>query len=214
MSQNQIALRAKANLPTVLLTLLSIVQALALELMWAHIGANEYLHSWSFLAVLGWMQLGTTLLGVLLVWLIYSGLVMRFAWVPSTTDSVFPFIVGIIEFAQIATLGVDSIGQWFLVLAVLFAIMSWVTQVTMKRARHDGANDDFFRNIPPATLRDLFLSSIPIVILVIIGVGLLTSGNQGWGALICVSAAFTLISVQLVMNHHYTQKSYVFADTD
>lgn len=69
---NQVTRRAKAHFPTVLLTLLSIVQALALELMWSHLAENAYLYAWTPVAVLGWLQLATTLLGVLLIWLIYA----------------------------------------------------------------------------------------------------------------------------------------------
>ena len=151
MSDNQIRRRAKINFPTVLLTLLSIVQALALELMWTHLGEHPYLYEWSFLSALGWLQIVTTLLGILLIWLIYSGLVMRFSWVPSTSDAIFPFLVGIIEFAHIGVLGPSTIGIWFIITSILFATMASVTQVTMRRARNDADNDHFFSNIPRAS---------------------------------------------------------------
>ena len=124
MADNQISRRAKANLPTVLLTLLSIVQALALELMWTHLGEQPYLYTWSFIAFLSWLQIGATFLGILLIWLIYSDLVMRFSWVPATTDAIFPFLVGIVEFANISALGPNKIGLWFVLLGVLFAAMA------------------------------------------------------------------------------------------
>jgi hypothetical protein len=47
----------------VLLTLLSIVQALALELLWSHVRESVYLFDMSWTALLTWIQVGTTFLG-------------------------------------------------------------------------------------------------------------------------------------------------------
>lgn len=78
--------------------------------MWTLLGEHPYLYEWSFLAALSRLQMVTTLLGILLIWLIYSGLVMRFSWAPSTSDAIFPFLVGILEFAHIGVLGPSTIG--------------------------------------------------------------------------------------------------------
>ncbi len=58
--------RAKAHMPMVLLTLLSIIQALAPELTWEHIREQPYLLELTLTAALGWLQIATTLLGILL----------------------------------------------------------------------------------------------------------------------------------------------------
>ncbi|MFT7652771.1 MAG: hypothetical protein ACI9ON_003501 [Limisphaerales bacterium] len=208
MADNQTSRRAKANFPTVLLTLLSIVQALALELMWTHLSSQTDLYSWSLVAVLGWLQLGANLLGILLVWLIYSDLVLRFSWVPTTIDAMFPFLVGILEFAQISTLGSEKIGLWFVVLALLFAAMAWISQVTMKRARQDDDNREFFANVSPATRRDYVMSILPVVLLLLVGVGLWLSQNRGWWAFTALLVATTLLANQIRMNHMFTQRSY------
>ena len=61
---NSIRERAKEHFPTVLLTLLSIVQALALELFWSHLVDAEGLYQLSWFAVLWWIQILATLLGI------------------------------------------------------------------------------------------------------------------------------------------------------
>lgn len=208
MVDNQISRRAKANLPTVLLTLLSIVQALALELMWGHMSDSGYLYTWSFEACLGWLQLLATLLGVILIWLIYSGLVMRFSWVPTTTDAVFPFVIGMIEFAQISALAPSMVEIWFIMTGVIFAAMTWVSQVTMRRARQDSDNDDFFLTVPRATSRDHWISSIPAIGLVLIGVIIWVTNDDGTIAMIAVIGMIALLSWQLRMNHVFTVRSY------
>jgi len=208
MADNPITRRAKVNLPTVILTMLSIVQALALELMWSHLSAQPYLYEWTFAAFLGWAQIATNLLGILLIWLIYSSLVMRFAWVPTTTDSVFPFLVGIVEFAQINLLGLAKIGPWFIVMSGLFAAMVWISQVSMKRARLDEDNHEYFTNVRPASSRDLMFSMIPVAFLFCLGALLWITQNQGWFALIAVFITMGLLGYQLRMNHVFTMRSY------
>jgi len=192
----------------VLLTLLSIVQALALELLWAHLGEQPYLYQWTFVALLSWMQIGATLLGILLIWVIYSSLVMRFSWVPTTTDTIFPFLVGIVEFAQISALGPDQVGLWFIILSLLFAGMSWISQVTMRRARLDGDNEEFFAGLNPATWRDHLTTVIPVVVLATIGLVLWGSGQVGWFAFGAVLVANLMLAVQFWLNHRFTQRSY------
>lgn len=208
MSDNQISRRAKANFPTVLLTLLSIVQAFALELLWSHITEQSHLYDLSFIAVLGWLQVAATLLGILLIWLIYSDLVLRFSWVPTSTDAIFPFLVGLLEFAQISALGSTSLGLWFVILSALFAAVAWISQATMKRARLDSDNDDFFKNVRPAGWSDHLLSIIPVVVLLAIGAVLWLTNNQGWFALIALAFAAALLAYQIRMNHLYTQRAY------
>ena len=208
MSSNQISFRAKENFPTVLLTLLSIVQAFALELMWTHVSEQTYLYSLSFVAVLSWLQIIATLLGILLIWLIYSDLVLRLSWVPTTTDSIFPFFVGLLEFTQISLLGPTTIGVWFVVLAALFAAMGWISQTTMKRAREDDSNVEFFHKIQPATMRDHLVTIIPSLILLVIGIVIWKIDIQGWVAFTAISFATILLGYQIRMNHVYTQRSY------
>lgn len=80
--------RAKDNFPMVLLTLLSIVQALALEFLWDHMRHRSELFDWSFAIIPGWMQVIATFSTIILIWLMYSGMLMRFRWTPTIKDFV------------------------------------------------------------------------------------------------------------------------------
>ena len=91
--------RAKALMPSMLLTLLSIIQALALELLWSRLTASEHLWRFDWVALLGWLQMSAVLLGIIEIWLMYTSLVLRLRWTPSTRDSVIPFVIGLLEFA-------------------------------------------------------------------------------------------------------------------
>lgn len=182
--------RAKEHFPTVLLTLLSIVQALALELLWSHLRETAYLFAPSWIMAISWLQILATFIGIVLIWVAYASTVMRFRWVPVTSESVYPFVIGLIEFMLIATLGPDRIGEWFLFMALVFAVMTWVAHASMRRARQDPDNEAFFSRFEPARFRDFYPEVAIVCALVLAGIYLFISGDQG---------IFTLLAL-LVLN--------------
>ncbi len=175
--------RTKEHFPTVLLTLLSIVQALALELLWSFLHEHAYLYELTWAAVHTWIQVSATFLGLILVLVAYVGNVMRFSWVPSTSDTVFPFAIGILQFMLIDTMGPDNIAYWFLLMAGIFTMMHWVAHSTMVKARNDSDNADFFKSRAPAELRDfypqitsvIFISGVGFVLLLYPGISILST---------------------------------------
>ena len=204
---NRMRARAKAHMPMVLLTLLSIIQALALELTWQHVLESDYLFRATWIAMLAWVQILTTLLGILLIWLLYSSMVMRFRWVPSTSDTVFPFVIGFIEFTLIAVMGPERLAWWFVTLAVLFGITHWSIQLIMRQARLDGENEAFFGTVPPATVRDFFPTFGICGSLIAMGWVLGISGHQGALAMVAVLIAAFALGYQLYMNNRFWRRS-------
>jgi hypothetical protein len=170
---NRIRQRTKDNLPTVLLTLLSIVQALALELLWSYIRESDYLFVFSWAILVYWLQVVVTLMGLILIWIIYASAAIRFRWVPSTSDSIYPFVIGLLQFMLIAALGPDKMGWWFILLAAVFGLMHWISHQTMRRARHDGENDEFFGRYEPARRRDFIPTIVTVTATAVFGVYLL-----------------------------------------
>lgn len=205
--RNRMRARAKAHMPMVLLTLLSILQALALELLWGHIRASDYLTEPTWTAFVAWVQIGTTLLGVLLIWLLYSSMVMRFRWVPSTSDSLYPFAIGILQFVMIAALGPQWLGYWFVTLGVLFGVTSAAMQIVLRRARLDGENDEWFGSIAPATLRDFYPVMAIVGVLVGFGAALWVTGHQGIFALAALLVAAVALGYQMYFNHLFWTRS-------
>jgi len=180
--------RARANLPTVLLTLLSIVQALALEFLWSHIRETSSLFEASWLSMLMWVQIAACFIGLVLIWVVYASHVMRLRWVPTTTDSVYPFAIGVLEFTLVELLGPTNMGLWLICYAAVFALMVWISHRTMRRARQDESNSAFFGKLEPATPKD-FLSGI-IMIAAMAGAGLYIKFSNDMGV-------FTLIALLL-----------------
>lgn len=195
--------RAKQQMPMVLLTLLSIIQALALELLWSHIKATPELLILNWAAFLSWLQIGVTLMGIILIWLLYSSVTMRFTWTPSPGDSVIPFGVGLLEFTIIAILGLENLPIWFVLLAMLFCVMPATLQSIFRRARLEKENSAFFANVKPATLRD-FVPIIIVALLFAASAGLLAvTGDQYLLALVCLLIAAAAHARQMYLSSLY-----------
>ncbi len=199
--------RAKEHLPMVLLTLLSIVQALALELLWSYVRESAYLFEMTWTALLTWIQIGTSFLGIVVIWLVYASTAMRFRWVPTTSDSVYPFIIGLLEFILIETLAPEYMGWWFFCLALIFGIMTWISHMTMRRARLDGENDEFFANLAPATARDFLPAFVIVFALVLAGTYLAITGDRGIVALVAVLVAFAGLVRQFIVAARFAEMS-------
>jgi hypothetical protein len=204
---NRMRTRAKAQMPMVLLTLLSILQALALELLWGYVREQEHLIEASWSAALSCAQVIATLLGILVIWIYYSSMVMRFRWVPSTSDTLYPFLIGILQFMLIETLGLETLGHWFVVLGILFAVTSGALQLVLRRARLDGENDDWFGSFSPATLRDFYPVIGIAALLVGLGVALAITGHQGWFAGLALLAANAALGYQMYLSHQFWERS-------
>jgi len=199
--------RAKEHLPMVLLTLLSIVQALALELLWSYVRESAYLFEMSWTALLTWIQIGTSFLGIVVIWLVYASTAMRFRWVPTTSDSVYPFVIGLLEFILIEMLAPEYMGWWFFCLALIFGIMTWISHMTMRRARLDGENDEFFANLAPATARDFLPAFVIVFALVLAGTYLAITGDRGIVALVAVLVAFAGLVRQFIVAARFAEMS-------
>jgi hypothetical protein len=199
--------RATDLFPSVLLTVLSMIQALALELLWTRLRESPYLWSGGWDALLGWSQVAAMLLGFLVVWLFYVSTVMRFRWLPSLQDSVVPFGIGILEFTLIDLMGPDSLGPWFYVLALVFAASTWASHAISRRARQDPANWEFFDSVQPATIRDFVPSISAIGGLGLLGLVLHISGSQGWLAFGSILVAVAALAYQIEVTRRYWDRS-------
>ncbi len=163
---NDIRNRVRSNVPAVVLTLLGIIQALALEQLWTHVLHSDVLYVLNWQTLTTWTQIFTTLIAIILVWLVYAVNVTRFRWLPTVYEFILPFWVGFIQLLVIQALATTAIGFWFILMGVLFGTMIWIAQTTLRKARLDGGNASFFATIPPATWSD-FLPALTIIGLIL-----------------------------------------------
>lgn len=172
--------RAQTHFPSVLLTLISIIQALALELMWSKIMESDWLWLFNVQALVGWGMILVTFLGILQVWVMYSTMVMGFIWQPYLRDSIIPFIIGIQEFMLVSLIGEEFTTLWLYVLGSIFITGNWVSHSSFRRARLDPENDDFFGKMEPATLKDFWPAMAIVSSLVVFGIAIDVTQNQTW----------------------------------
>ncbi len=182
--------RAKDRFPMVLLTLLSIVQALALEFLWDHTRHRTEIFEISVVALLSWLQIAASLNVIILIWLMYAGMLMRFRWTPTITDSIWPFFIGLIQFLMIEIMGAEKLAYWLVVLALIYATTDFINHKAMKRARIDPANREFFDRFLPATLRDFAPQITVVIALLLASSWIWFSGHQGWFAICTLIGSF------------------------
>ena len=114
--------RAVELFPSVLLSVLGVIQALAFELLWEE----------GLPGVARWRDAGATATGVLqafavfqggiVMWALYASLVLRLRWLPSVRDLVVPFVLGALQFALVELMAPAQLAWWFAVLALIFAL--------------------------------------------------------------------------------------------
>ncbi|MGH0035046.1 MAG: hypothetical protein ACQGVK_08450 [Myxococcota bacterium] len=198
--------RARELLPQVVLTVLSIIQALALEVLWSSVHASEHLWNGGFAAWLGWLQVFAVFLGLLVMWIFYLSLVLRYRWTPTVQDSVVPFLLGVLEFSLAEMLAPELLHLWLYVLAALFIGASATSVVIIRRAIADEANAevivDFDLSMPTAIFHAATLTGT----LVVAGVAVQWAGPDGWVALAAVLAAISVLAIQGgIIRHHWNR---------
>ncbi len=189
--------RVRIQFPAVLLTLISIIQALALELLWSKTTGSEFLFEPSLAAAVGWLSVLAVFFGILQIWLMYTTLVMGFEWQPLLRDSIFPFIIGVQEFMLVELISEGFNPLWLVILASIFISANYITHVSYRRARAEEANAFFFAGVEPATWRDFIL--VAFIILVLLAFAAAIALVPGAGSLPLWALVFVLIilAVQL-----------------
>jgi hypothetical protein len=201
--------RAKDLLPSIILTILSMIQALALELFWSKIEDADFLWNGGVGAVIGWLQLAVMLVGMLLIWVFYVSFVLRFTWLPSLEDTLIPFLIGLLEFAMIDLMQPQYLGVWFVLLAAVFSAATIGSHLTMRQARQDPANDYFFSNMGPATWRDYRATLAAVTLFCLFGLALWMSDNYAPLSVVALLIALAALCYRFAQAKYYWMHSVV-----
>lgn len=139
--------RAKELTPSLVLTLLSIVQALALEVLWSSVRDHPFLWKGGIEAAVGWMQVAIAFEGIVVIWVAYLGLVVRFVWIPRVRDVVFPFILGLLQFILASAIDPKWLVVWLLLLALVFVSATINNSSLFLEASHLEENREHFDGV-------------------------------------------------------------------
>ncbi len=195
--------RARDLLPAIVITVLSMIQALALELFWSRFQESDYLWLGGTEAVIGWLQFALLLAGIIQIWLVYVSLMLRFTWVPSMADTTIPFAIGLLEFALIDLTGPATIAPWFIGLSLLFALGLASTRMALRKARRDSGNRWFFDHLAPANWRDYLWEAGIVSSLLLLGIAMWLGWGGYWLQLGSLLFGCCALAHQLYMTHHY-----------
>jgi len=176
--------------------LISIIQALALELLWSKIVESDWLWLFDMPALIGWGMILAAFLGILQVWVMYSTMVMGFIWQPYLRDSIIPFIIGIQQFMLVTLIGAEFTTLWLYVLGSVFITGNWVSHSSFRRARQDPENDEFFGKMKPATLRDFWPAMSIVTGLVMMGIAIDVAQHLTWLPLLALALANAILIFQ------------------
>jgi len=186
--------RTKEHFPSVLVTLLSIFQALALELLWGRVRESPHLFEGGLGAWIGWAQALVVLLVVLAIWVSYTSLVMRLRWVPRVSDMMTPFGIGLLEFALVDLMGPATTGAWLVVFVAAYTATMAGTHVLYRRARAEPENAEYFRRLEPATWRDFRPEAV--IVIALLAASLVSALMEGWTLFelcVCVAIGVALL---------------------
>jgi hypothetical protein len=201
--------RAKDLLPSIILTILSMIQALALELYWSRIEDSTFLWEGGAAAVIGWLQLAVMLQGILLIWIFYVSFVLRFTWLPSVEDTLIPFLIGLLEFALIDLIGPDTLWLWFPLMAAVMAVATFGSHLTMRQARQDPGNSYFFDQVKPPTWRDYRATAVLVVCFCLFGLALRLLDNQVTLSIVALVITMAAMSYRMLQVRLYWMHSMV-----
>jgi hypothetical protein len=181
----------------VLLTLLSLIQAIALEGLWSRAGESAYLYQGGVGSLAGWLQVTAIVLGILLVWLQYTTMVIRYLWAPTIRDSIFPYAIGLLEFAAIDLLGPEHPAAWMLAMASVYLVVAWAGYDILRRAeRGEGG-----RPAAPVPASGLRYPAIAVGIHLALAAGLAASDGYGAVEAVAFGIVALLILVQTGLLH-------------
>ncbi len=203
--------RAKEQLPSVLLTLMSIIQALALEFLWDLVRTTE--RALDFDTVMTWVQIVANMLGIVQVWLLYTSATMRIRWTPSIRDLVIPFLIGILEFTWIDLTGPDHVPLWLWTFASVYLVAWWDAQSVFSRARQDPANAEFFTQFRAAGRMDLLEGFAVVGALIVLGLAILSSGAR-WLVVAGVLFTCAILVYRTDLARRYWDRSMTIGDSD
>jgi len=200
-------LRAKELSPSILITLLSIIQALALEVLWGSLGDQPHLWQGGWSAWIGWFQVAAVVQGIALVWIFYTTIVMRFVWLPNIRDSVIPFILGLGEFVLASLLEPEWLWLWFLIMMGLVAFGTCVSFAMFGTAEREPENRDFFAK-NHFGVRDMLFPEGAFVLAFASFAGLVywRGPDGGWAAL-CLTLTNVILLVEFDQQRRYWRQT-------
>lgn len=165
----KLAVRFRGQFSTTSLTLLSIIQGVALALL-ASVVSGNYTH----FTLLQDLMAATSFFLIILVWHHMSVDFLAFSWLPTFFDSAVPFIVGVAELyiIEAVVIGVEAwmLGAVFVVLAAMLEL----TYVRIRAEASHTSDDEVLQFLRIRWRAQIVLNLVGLVVFPIFVAGALT----------------------------------------
>lgn len=181
--------RALAQFPAMYVTLVSVVQAIALEVLVSRVyevGLEPTLTAYSAMVWLEVALLGQT---IFYVWVSYTLLVTLAQWVFRFFDFAAAFAVGVFQFAAIKWIGTESPRNFLVMVAIGFVAGAWISLSNTGAAARRPENAEVMRGFPHRNLA-ILLGLVGVLGLI----GVLVAGS-GPGRPVAPSVLLALCNV-------------------
>ncbi len=195
--------RVKQRWPMVLLTLVSIIQALALETLWSEIVEESAVFVAGVPGAIAALQTVIVLFAIVLVWVFFAQLVMRFIWFPGMRDSLAPFAIGLIEFVLAELVGAGQYGIWIALLAFAFLAAHLVLISAFARAAREPENGGFFVAVQARPVWQRHGPTLGFTALLLLVAGVVELAASELVTLVALCVVLTLLLVQLWLQRVY-----------
>lgn len=178
--------RALAQFPAMYVTLVSVVQAIALEVLVSRVYAVGLEPSLTAHSAMVWLEV--TLLGqtIFYVWVSYTLLVTLAQWVFRFFDFAAAFAVGVFQFAAIRWIGTESPRNFLVMVAVGFLAGAWISLSNTGAAARRPENAEVMEGFPHRNL---------VVLLGLVGALGLIGVLAGIGGPVRPAAASVLLAI-------------------
>lgn len=169
--------KALTQFPAMYITLVSVVQAIALEALAARAIAVAPGFDLQGTAALVWLEILLFGQTVFYVWISYTLLVTLAQWVLRVFDFAAAFAVGVMQFVAIEFIGMDSVVGFLVVVGLGFVMGGWISHSNIGAAARSAGNEDVIGILPRGRLTFLL-----VAVGLLAGMGVLMSrlGAGAW----------------------------------
>ena len=168
--------RLKDSFSLVYLTLLSVIQGVALADLALIVGAG-YQH----FTVVRWLLVLVNFGVVITIWHTFTMHITLWRWIPDLRDTLIPFMIGAIELVFNHTISL-SLSSWFFIMAIIASMATLAILYVGQRAKEDEENTMMLsllrKHLRLYALYNLGVSALYLLLAVVSRVESLQAGNK------------------------------------
>lgn len=167
--------RAMESFSSLYMTMVSLIEAIALELLVGRVQSLSGLGQLSIDSLVTWLQIVFMFEVVLGIWVAYAILTTATRWATTLLDSTTVFALGVWQFFAIGWIGDISIHHWLYFTCIGAAIALVIVRSAYASAAREPGNERFVESFPIKFLTNLVVgwscTMLPVAVLVHLGVG-------------------------------------------